>query len=79
MAELSVALNTIFPNLNKSDAAVTNKIREVKTIFTLYSDAKQRATQSGFPADEVLVCVLLNIPLLLDVKSASSFKLILGK
>ena len=75
MAELSAALNAIFPNLNKSAAAVTNKIREVKVIFTLYSDAKQRAMQSGFPADEVLVCVLLNIPLLLDVKTASSFRL----
>ena len=72
MAELTVALNAIFPNLNKSSAAVTNKIREVKAIFTLYSDAKQRAMQSGCPSDEVLVCVLLNIPFLLDVKTAAS-------
>jgi hypothetical protein len=72
MAELSAALNAIFPNLNKSAAAVTNKIREVKAIFTLYSDAKQRAMQSGCPSDEVLVCVLLNIPFLLDVKTAAS-------
>ncbi len=47
MAELSAALNAIFPNLNKSAVAVTNKIREVKAIFTLYSDAKQRVMQSG--------------------------------
>ena len=47
MADLAAALNTIFPNLNKSDTAVTNKIREVKGIFTLYCDAKQRAMNSG--------------------------------
>ena len=74
MAELSAALNGLFPNLNKSAAAVTTKIREVKAIFTLYSDAKQRAMQSGFPSDEVLVCVLLLIALL-HLKTASSLAL----
>ena len=42
MSELTVALNAIVPNFNKSSATVTNKIREVKVIFTLYSDTKQR-------------------------------------
>ena len=76
MADLAAALNTMFPNLNKSAAAVTNRIREVKGIFTLYCDAKQSAMNSGCPSDEVLVFVFLNIPLFLDLNCFFIYKVL---
>jgi hypothetical protein len=50
---MTVAFNLQYPDCHKSILSITNKIRTMKSMFSMYVACRNKACQSGAAADEV--------------------------